>query len=186
MKPELDKQLCDKYPKIFANRYADMTTTAMCWGFDCGDGWYNILDQLCSQIQHHIDWRQQQYTRAESYNQALALAQAGFPAKLTEYFTYGMVPDASTLKNVEFEIARNQPRQLPDLVPQVVASQVKEKYGTLRFYYDGGDDRITGMVYLAEGMSEVTCEQCGAPGETRSDGWVRTLCETHYQEKEIA
>jgi len=186
MKPELDKQLCDKYPKIFANRYADMTVTAMCWGFECGNGWFNILDQLCNQIQHYIDWRQQQYARAENYNQALAQAQAGFPAKLTEYFTYGMVPDASTLKNVKFEIARNQPRPLPDLVQQVVASQVKEKYGMLRFYYDGGDDRITGMVDLAEAMSLVTCEQCGAPGETRSGGWVRTLCDIHYVEKEIA
>jgi len=184
MKPELDKTLCERYPKIFADRYSDMTQTAMCWGFDCGDGWFNIIDQLCSQIQHHIDWRQQQYARAEGYNQALALAQAGFPAKLTEYFTYGMVPDASTLKNVEFEIARNQPRKLPDLVQQVVANQVKEKYGTLRFYYDGGDDHISGMVTLAEAMSSVTCECCGSPGETRHDGWVRTLCDIHYVEKE--
>ena len=182
MKPELDKQLCERYPKIFADRYADMTTTAMCWGFDCGDGWFNLLDQLCRQIQHHIDWRQQQYARAESYNQALALAQAGFPAKLTEYLTYGMVPDASTLKNVEFEIARNKPRQLPDLVQQVVASQVKEKYGTLRFYYAGGDEYVSGMVTLAEAMSLVTCERCGAPGETRDGSWTETLCETHFQE----
>jgi len=186
MKPELDKLLCDKYPKIFANRYADMTTTAMCWGFDCGDGWYNILDQLCSQIQHYIDWRQHKYNNAINYNHALALAQAGDRTKLTEYYTFGGVVDEQTLKNVEFEIDRNQPRKLPDLVQQVVAAQVKEKYGTLRFYYDGGDDRITGMVTLAEAMSDVTCEQCGSPGETRSGGWVRTLCETHYQEKEIA
>ena len=182
MKSELDKQLCERYPKIFADRYADMTTTAMCWGFDCGDGWFNLLDQLCAQIQHYIDWRQDQYARAEGYNQALALAQAGFPAKLTEYFTYGMVPDANTLKNVEFEIARNQPRQLPDLVQQVLATQVKEKYGTLRFYYDGGDDHISGMVTLAEAMSSVTCERCGAPGETSDGSWTETVCKTHFQE----
>jgi hypothetical protein len=163
-----------------------MTTTAMCWGFDCGDGWYNILDQLCSQIQHYIDWRQHQYARAERYNQALAEAIAGDKSKLTKYFTYGEVPDTRTFENVEFEIKRNQPRKLPDLVQQVVASQVKEKYGTLRFYYDGGDERISGMVTLAEGMSAVTCEQCGSPGKIRNGGWIQTLCETHYQEKEMA
>jgi hypothetical protein len=38
MKQELDEQLCAKYPKIFVNRHADMKTTAMCWGFECGDG----------------------------------------------------------------------------------------------------------------------------------------------------
>ena len=182
MKPELDKTLCERYPKIFADRHADMTTTAMCWGFDCGDGWFNILDQLCSQIQHHIDWRKQQYARAERYNQALAEARAGNKTKLADYFTYGEVPDERTYENVEFEIKRNQPRQLPKQIQQVVATQVKEKYGTLRFYYDGGDERISGMVTLAEAMSAVTCERCGAPGESRHSGWVQTLCETHFQE----
>jgi hypothetical protein len=183
MKPELDKTLCERYPLIFKDRHADMTTTAMCWGFDCRDGWFNILDQLCRQIQHHIDWRQQQYVRAEAFNLALAEAQAGDKTKLTDYFTYGSrIPEASTLKNVEFEITRNQPRELPDLVQQVVASQVKEKYGTLRFYYAGGDERIMGMVALAESMSAVTCEQCGAPAAARDGSWTETLCETHFQE----
>jgi hypothetical protein len=182
MKLELDKTLCERYPKIFADRHADMTTTAMCWGFDCGDGWFNILDQLCRQIQHHVDWRQQQYARAEGFNQALAEAITGDKTKLTDYFTYGAVPDTRTYENVEFEIKRNQPRQLPKLIQQVVATQVKEKYGTLRFYYDGGDEYISGMVTLAEAMSSVTCERCGAPGETRHSGWVQTLCETHFQE----
>jgi hypothetical protein len=27
----------------------------MCWGFDCGDGWYNIIDSLCQKIQDHCD-----------------------------------------------------------------------------------------------------------------------------------
>jgi hypothetical protein len=187
----LDQQLCDKYPKIFANRHEDMTTTAMCWGFECGDGWFNILDQLCAQIQHHIDWKTAQYNRAARYNQALTKALAGDHAELIDYFTYGDTPEpntpsAKTLENVAFEIKRNQLRVLPQQVTQVVADQVKEKYGTLRFYYTGGDERISGMVTLAEAMSAVTCEQCGCPAKTRSGGWVRTLCDTHYQQKEAA
>lgn len=127
MSPELDKQLCEKYPKIFANRYADMRTTAMCWGFEHGDGWYNIIDQLCGNIQHHIDWK-------------------------------------------------NRGGQV---MQQVVAAQVKEKFGTLRFYYDGGDDYIGGLVSMAESMSGVTCETCGKPGKLREGGWLRTLCDEH-------
>ena len=38
MKKELDEALVAKYPKIFKYRHAPMTHTAMCWGFDCGDG----------------------------------------------------------------------------------------------------------------------------------------------------
>lgn len=46
----LDTTLCKKYPEIFAERYDSMTTTAMCWGIDCNSGWFNIIDQLCSEI----------------------------------------------------------------------------------------------------------------------------------------
>jgi hypothetical protein len=141
MKEELDKQLCEKYPNIFVNRHGDMRTTAMCWGFECGDGWYNIIDQLCNNIQHHIDWRNKQ-------------------RKL---------------------LLENNPHNMniPDEVAQVVATQVKEKFGTLRFYYEGGDDVIHGIVSMAESMSGVTCDICGNPGTQTRGGWIRTLCEEH-------
>jgi hypothetical protein len=69
-------------------------------------------------------------------------------------------------------------------IPQVVAVQVKEKFGTLRFYYNGGDDVIDGMVRMAESWSAVACEECGAPGTQNSRGWIKTLCETHRKERE--
>ena len=107
------------------NRNKNMQETCMCWGFECGDGWFNILDQLMGNIQHHIDW-----------------------------------------KNRKEEV-----------VAQVTLDQVKEKFGTLRFYYSGGDDAIDGMVRMAESMSGVTCEECSAPAQTHGPGWIRTICE---------
>jgi len=82
---ELDKKLVEKYPDIFRDRRGNPRETLMCWGFECGDGWYNIIDTLCNNIQMHVNIKQ---------------------------------------------------------CAPVVATQVKEKFGTLRFYYDGGDDRI--------------------------------------------
>lgn len=29
-----------------------MTQTRMCWGIECGDGWYDILDEMCLFIDH--------------------------------------------------------------------------------------------------------------------------------------
>ena len=139
MKQELDKLLCEKYPKMMVNRNKPMQETCMCWGFECGDGWYNILDQLMSNIQHHIDWN-----------------------------------------NKNFEKGYTQYKQ----VPQVTLDQVKEKFGTLRFYYTGGDDVIDGMVRMAESMSGVTCEECGNSGTTGGQGWLVTLCETHRTARE--
>jgi hypothetical protein len=70
-------------------------------------------------------------------------------------------------------------RDLPGIIPQVTLDQDKEKFGTLRFYYSGGDDSIDGMVRMAESMSAVTCEECGVPGRSRHGGWISTLCDEH-------
>ena len=72
-----------------------------------------------------------------------------------------------------------------ETVPQVTVAQVKEKFGGLRFYYDGGDNEIHGMVRMAESMASHICETCGDKGYGRSGGWIRTLCDKHeaeYQE----
>jgi len=132
MKKENDEYLCKVYPKMMVNRDKDMKETCMCWGFECGDGWFQILNQLMGNIQSYIDWQ-----------------------------------------NREKEVVR-----------QVTLDQVKEKFGTLRFYYTGGDDYIRGLVAMAESMSGVICEECGKPATTNwptlpQGGWVRTRCKEH-------
>jgi hypothetical protein len=69
-------------------------------------------------------------------------------------------------------------------IPQVVVEQIKEKFGGLRFYYQGGDEYVNGMVRLAEAWADATCEVCGEPGKRRSGGWIRTLCDTHEEERQ--
>jgi hypothetical protein len=115
------KRMEEKYPKIFAQSYG---------GFAIGEGWWPIIESLCSNIQHYINW-----------------------------------------KNRESEV-----------VPQVVVAQIKEKFGGLRFYYEGGDDRIHGMVSMAESWADKSCETCGAPGTSGGKGWIKTLCPTHRAE----
>jgi len=73
-----------------------------------------------------------------------------------------------------------------EVVPQVVVAQIKEKFGGLRFYYDGGDDYISGLVTMAESWAGSICEDCGSIGTRREGGWIRTLCDKHeaeYQER---
>jgi hypothetical protein len=69
-------------------------------------------------------------------------------------------------------------------IEQVVVEQIKEKFGGLRFYYQGGDDQIRGMVRMAESWAEHTCEECGKPGKSRSGGWIKTLCDEHEAERQ--
>jgi len=55
-------------------------------------------------------------------------------------------------------------------------TQVKEKFGVLRVYTEGGDEYISGALRMAEAMSAVTCEVTGTPGEMcRKGHWYRTL-----------
>jgi hypothetical protein len=174
MKQELDKLLCERYPKMMVNRNKDMKETCMCWGFECGDGWFNILDQLMGSIQHHIDWKEKQRRWAIEYNEMAAQAKAG-NFDLFEETTKAQPNDQYKEQRLA-EIIAGDFRQVPESIPQVTLDQVKEKFGTLRFYYSGGDDYISGMVSLAESLTGVTCESCGNIGEQRGGGWVHTYC----------
>lgn len=64
--------------------------------------------------------------------------------------------------------------------PQVVLSQVKEKFGELAFYGHGGNREQDGMILMAEEMSARLCEKCGKPGKTLISGETyMTRCEEH-------
>ena len=80
MKTELTNLLYERYQKIFDLR--QRSESRMSDGFACGDGWFDLVDALCEQIQFETD------------------------------------------KNC---------------APQVVATQVKEKFGTLRFHVIGSE-----------------------------------------------
>ena len=69
----------------------------------------------------------------------------------------------------------------------VKAVQVKEKYGGLRFYIQGGDDYIYGLIGFAEEMSYRICERCGSTdGVTQTKGWVYTLCRQCLFDRDMA
>jgi hypothetical protein len=121
MDKKLQKELFKKYPKIFRQKDLSMKETCMCLGIETGDGWYNLIDNLCSFLQFNID-------------------------------------------NNNY--------------PQIEAVQVKEKYGTLRFYCNGGNDSQEGTISFAEYLSGFICERCGSTDNVnQTEGWIVTLCE---------
>jgi hypothetical protein len=126
MNKELELILVEKYPKILQDYGGDMMKTCMHWGMECGDGWYDLLNELLAKLDY--------------------------------------------LSNVSGV--------------QVVADQIKEKFGTLRFYYhEVGTasspviyDIISNVVSVAEKRSESVCEKTGNHGALCSRmGWLRTL-----------
>lgn len=64
-------------------------------------------------------------------------------------------------------------------IPQFVALQVKEKFGSLRIYYQGGDDYCRGLVDMSAIWSWSTCEICGNGGKRlvgHTKGWIGSIC----------
>lgn len=61
------------------------------------------------------------------------------------------------------------------------ASQVKEKYGGLRFYMTVSSEKMDKIIDEYEERSRGMCQECGKPGEIRVGSWVETLCEGCYK-----
>ena len=108
MSPELQEQLYNKYPEIFADKDKSMQETAMCWGIETPDDWYNIIDTLCHALTY-------------TYITSLSIDEE-------DGLKFKFKPLDKYYKDGNDYVYRVQ-------CPQVIAEQVKEKYGTLRFYY---------------------------------------------------
>ena len=150
-----DEDFMSRFPILFQERKQSMNQTCMCWGIDCPEGWYHIIEQLC--------------TALEFYNIDIGSK-------------YGLA---------------------------IVAEQVKEKFGTLRFYYtvrevdkDGNamdycelsadDNKCRAVIdYLgmlasnaideACAMTLDTCAKCGCPLNDKNKvvtrGYISYMCD---------
>lgn len=79
----------------------------------------------------------------------------------------------------------------PNPLRYMEVTQIKEKFGGLRFYYKLKDDTpedkkeyyhglYHGIMNMAEHRSYTTCEECGAPGNRETTrGYVNTRCDLH-------
>lgn len=165
MKQELETYLVIKYPEIFKGRYETPQKNLMCFGFSCDDGWFHIIDNACSLI---VGRQQQIKERNETHAEWLELCKKG---EFISEYVQGLYSTGALNK--------------PEPIPSFTATQIKEKYGTLRFYYSGGDDYINGIIAYAESMSQTTCEICGDKGLLRGFGWVKTTCDKHKHSNEL-
>ena len=115
------KKLLEDFPEMFKHR-EDLQASLMAFGFECGDGWFDLVYELCKQIK-------------DCYK--------------------GVIPE-------EFYV-----------------TQVKEKFGGLRFYISGAPMAVHDMIDQAEKKSFAICEHCGQPGKYRDDlPWILTLCDS--------
>jgi hypothetical protein len=62
------------------------------------------------------------------------------------------------------------------------STQVKEKFGTLRFHLNNHTEVMNDLISEAQEVSAKTCEICGNPGSRVVGRRVKTLCDIHAKE----
>jgi hypothetical protein len=166
MSPELEHKLIEKYPKLFRDVNKSPKESLMCFGCEHGDGWYDIIDNLCG------------------------------------YITY-LQKSVSYYLGLKENIKDNDDKSFDGQFhcPDVVFMKIKEKYGTLRVYWNFRElenyeeiktklknpdeldeyinryyNKIESVVDFCEYLSSKTCEVTGRPGKLYSKGWCVTLC----------
>jgi hypothetical protein len=80
-------------------------------------------------------------------------------------------------------LARTLERQIVHLPARrqrgVFATQVKEKFGHLRFYMSTSNDAMDAAIHRARERSLRVCEDCGRPGRLHRGKWLVTRCDDH-------
>lgn len=80
-----------------------------------------------------------------------------------------------------FKIINELCQKLSKFGEEVVAEQVKEKFGGLRFYIGPvkkeNYEEVNKFIEEAEIKSMKTCEYCGEAATRKGNGWVKTICD---------
>lgn len=62
-------------------------------------------------------------------------------------------------------------------------SQVKEKFGGLRFYMTTSTPEVAELIHEAESVSYKLCQTCGQPGKLVTGGWLYVSCKDHAKQE---
>lgn len=176
MTQDLDEKLVKSFPLLYSDRNGDMRNTLMCWGFACGDGWFDIIWDFSSKIEPIL-------RNFIKENPDLSCSHCGCKKKKH----YGSkTPNPGKCQAIHVDpFSEEEPpgnyyachcESYKSSHPRAV--QVKEKFGGLRFYMSSTNDEIRDLVSNVEALSFKTCEDCGSPGTLRQTGWYRTLCDS--------
>lgn len=171
MNHRYDKYLVKKYAPLYQDRNASMTHTAMCWGFEVGNGWFNIIDTLSTQLCNEWLFAKHDYDRV-----AGRVGERRYPHLDTDEHEWNPIITEEMVAGFKAKMDEEAEK-----VPTAV--QVKEKFGGLRFYVHGATNEQHAAIRLAEALSYRTCEVCGKPGKPNKDGgWISTRCKEHRSE----
>lgn len=132
MTPENTQKLYEAFPCLYRGRNKSPQESSMHFGFECDDGWFELIWNLSQAIEDEAQSR-------------------------------GLKPHY---------------KRWPD------ATQVKQKFGSLRFHLAKHTEAAHALIDEARTASETICEACGAPAASVANArrQIKTLCSTHAKD----
>ena len=204
---DFEDYLIEKYPDLFPKDADGKPRHSDC-GVSCPVGWQDLIDKLCGSIDWHVkNGGKNEITNKISFGVHRFIWNCLKISKLLNSIQYSIDPVDWKLRKSwpSFEIdkiRKEYPKRTAFLksfqrfkwsvtpkaefrkipVRPVTIGQIKQKID-LRFYYDGGDETIRGMINFAEALSNHICEETGEKGvQCFNRGWYRTLSEQKMNE----
>lgn len=104
-----------------------------------------------------------------------------------EYTLLDCMPDGwriafgdAFLRELKEELVAN------NMLDEYRVTQIKEKYGELRWYDNGNTRKGFDIIDKYSGLSRKTCIECGMPAKYLTRGWISPYCEDCVPDKEYA
>ncbi len=107
MNNELTEKLYTEFPRLYHGHTKSPEESSMCWGFECGDGWFELIYNLSRDLTRYLEKH----------------------------------------PTLDFEVM-----------------QVKNKFGSFRYYVEGGDENTHKLIEDARERAKHVCELTGKEG----------------------
>jgi len=165
-KEKFEKKLYRKFGFIYRKHSLPMSQTCMCWGIATGNGWYQLIWDLSADITKAL---KKGYKRCYNIYRNTTTDRFSDTVLFKTRFLWLANLFTRTFKSLEM------------YDDGFSVEQVKEKFGTLRFYTRNSTKEIDKLIDKAEVRSEMTCEVCGMftrESNLKGENWVYNMCDT--------
>lgn len=173
MRKELDDFLVNNFPIIYRDRYGKSSKeTLMCFGFECHDGWFHLIIGLSKRLEDIA--KKQPFSNNKIKNLIWPVLE-----KTGNYLENNLKGPPGIIEEWFWAYYDNFVKS----DERLVAVQIKQKFGTARFYFDNTTQKAKDIIKEYENKSSITCEMCGEEGRLRNiNGWYVTICDEDFAE----
>lgn len=194
MKKDKQSILFERFNNLF-NPHLPVSEDLMGFGFECNDGWFKLLYKLCLDIEQKLSKPENKSMKGipnskfkiiigylisipkHRIKPSIKIIKYTIKLKVNKKYYYNkwlsMLEKIVNVWKIEYW-------RLWKVEPFRVV-QVKEKFGSLRFYTNYTTDKISKIIDKAESDSYSICEECGLPSDPEiyhkgDGGWIYNRC----------